>query len=237
MFDLIAFDADDTLWHNESLYAETQTAFARLLAPYQAAQAVADRLDEVEMQNLPLFGYGIKSFTLSMVETAIELSAGQISARDIQAVIDLAKRMLIAEVRLLEQAETTVAQLAATHPLMIITKGDLRDQEAKVARSGLSHYFKYIEVVSDKTNDSYAALLAKYQVAPARFLMVGNSLRSDILPVVALGGQAVYIPYTITWIHETVAAQPAEPCRYVELEHLGLLPALVERLEAGQAEC
>jgi putative hydrolase of the HAD superfamily len=234
MFDLIAFDADDTLWHNESLYAEVQEKFARLLAPYQDAPVVAQRLNATEMRNLEYFGYGIKGFALSMVETAIELTDGQIPGRDIQLVINWIKAMLGAEVRLLEHAEEVVAKLSASHPLMIITKGDLRDQEVKIRRSGLAGYFRHVEVVSDKTSGSYAALLAKHQVVPSRFLMVGNSLRSDILPVVELGGRAVYIPYQITWAHEVVPLQPPGQQGYYELEHLGLLPALVSRLSQIQ---
>jgi putative hydrolase of the HAD superfamily len=228
MLDMIAFDADDTLWHSESLYAEIQAEFGRCLAPYQPADKIAAVLAATELRNLPYFGYGIKSFTLSMLEAAAELSAGRISAPELMEVLALGKRMLAAPVTLLDQAEATVAQLAQTHTLMLITKGDLLDQEAKIERSGLARYFKYIEVVSDKTTASYAAILTKYQVAPARFLMVGNSLRSDILPVVAVGGAAVYIPYHITWAHEMAAPSPEAQGRYFELEHLGLLPAWVE---------
>jgi putative hydrolase of the HAD superfamily len=232
MLDIIAFDADDTLWHSEQLYAEIQENFAQVLAPYQAAEKTSAVLHATEMRNLASLGYGIKSFTLSMLETAIELSAARISANELKAVLDLGKKMLAAPVQLLDQAEMTVAQLTQTHTLMLITKGDLLDQESKIERSGLARYFKYIEVVSDKTQSSYAAILAKYQVSPARFLMVGNSLRSDILPVVALGGAAVYIPYHITWAHEAVVPSAAEQGRYSELEHLGLLPAWVEAWSA-----
>ena len=235
MLDIIAFDADDTLWHTESLYVEIQARFGQLLAPYQPAEQIAAALHATEMRNLPCFGYGIKSFTLSMLESAIELSGGQISADELKAVLKLGKRMLAAPVELLDQVETTVARLAQTHPLMLITKGDLLDQESKIRRSGLARYFKYIEVVSDKTAESYAAILAKYQVSPARFVMVGNSLRSDILPVVALGGAAVYVPYHLTWAHEMAEPSPAEQARYFELEHLGLLPAWVEAWSAGSA--
>jgi putative hydrolase of the HAD superfamily len=229
MLDIIAFDADDTLWHSERLYAEIQAKFGQLLAPYNQAEEIAAVLHATEMRNLPCFGYGIKSFTLSMVEAAIELSAGRISAGELGEVLDLGKRMLAAPVELLEHAETTVARLAQAHTLMLITKGDLLDQESKIARSGLARYFKYIEVVTDKTIAGYEAILSKYQVPAARFLMVGNSLRSDILPVVALGGAAVYIPYHITWAHEVVSPSSTEQGRYFELEHLGLLPAWVEQ--------
>jgi len=233
MFDLIAFDADDTLWHSESHYADAQAKFKQLLTQYHSPEQIEQRLHQTEMRNLQLYGYGIKGFALSLIETAIELTEGRIRGDEIQHLIDLAKDMLTAEVQLLDHAADSVARLAASYPLMLITKGDLFDQETKIARSGLRPYFQYIEVVSDKTDDSYSALLAKYQLDPARFLMVGNSLRSDILPVVALGGQAVYIPYQITWAHETVVLSEQDRSRFFELEHIGLLPALVERLSPG----
>ncbi len=183
------------------------------------------------MRNLQYYGYGIKGFALSLIETAIELTQGRISGREIQEVIDLAKDMLTAEVQLLEYARETIARLAISYPLMMITKGDLFDQEAKIARSGLRQYFQYVEIVSDKTRDGYATLLARYHLEPSRFLMVGNSLRSDISPVVALGGWAVHIPYPITWAHENVSPPQRDQKRYFELEHLGLLPALIEELK------
>jgi putative hydrolase of the HAD superfamily len=230
MLELIAFDADDTLWQNEDLYASAQEKFAGLLAPYGDAQTIADRLSQTETRNLEHYGYGIKAFTLSMLETALQVSEGRIPGRDLQVIMSLGREMLTADVQLLDHAAPTVAALSASHVLMMITKGDLRDQESKVARSGLGRYFKYIEVVSDKTPGSYAAILAKYRVTASRFLMVGNSLRSDVLPVVALGGLAVHIPYHITWEHENVSSGPAEQGAYFELEHIGLLPALVESL-------
>jgi putative hydrolase of the HAD superfamily len=231
MFDLIAFDADDTLWHSESLYSEAQDRFKQLLAPYHGVGRIGQQLHQTEMRNLPYYGYGIKGFALSLIETAIELTQGRISGAEIQQVIDLAKDMLAADVRLLEHAEETIARLAVSYPLMLITKGDLFDQEAKIARSGLGQYFRHIEIVSDKTREGYATLLARYHLEPSRFLMVGNSLRSDILPVIALGGQAVHIPYHITWAHENAALSEEDRKRCFELEHLGLLPALIEELK------
>jgi putative hydrolase of the HAD superfamily len=235
MFDVIAFDADDTLWHSESLYAEAQDRFKQLLAPYCAAKHVEPALHQTEMRNLACYGYGIKGFALSLIETAIELSGGRIAASEIRQVIDLAKAMLGAQVCLLEHAQEAVVRLVGAYPLMLITKGDLFDQEAKLARSGLRPYFRYIEIVSDKTPDRYAALLARYHLDPARFLMVGNSLRSDILPVLALGGRAVYIPYHITWAHERAPVPETDQKGYFELEHLGLLPDLIERLRQPDA--
>jgi putative hydrolase of the HAD superfamily len=233
MLDIIAFDADDTLWHTEYLYSSAQIEFKALLAPYVDTPALDERLYATEMRNLGIFGYGVKGFTLSMIETAIELTEGRIGGRDIQRLIELAKAMLQADVRLLDHAESTVAELAQAHALMIITKGDLFDQETKVARSGLGGYFRHVEIVSDKTRESYAALLARHRLAPERFLMVGNSLRSDVLPVVALGGHAVYVPYHITWAHEVVPDHEQPQSGYVQIEHLGELPAVVARLTAA----
>lgn len=233
MIDVIAFDADDTLWHSETLYFQTQRRFQELLAPYRGDDGVLDALYETEMGNLSCYGYGIKSFTLSMIETAIRVTDGKVSGRDIQRIIDLAKEMLQAPVQLLDHVAEVVPVLSKSYPLMVITKGDLFDQEAKVDRSGLASHFHAVEVVSDKTPDVYRALLAKYQIDPRRFLMVGNSLRSDILPVLSLGARAVYIPYPITWEHEHVAAGSGEAEDYLELEHIGLLLEFVGRLEQG----
>jgi putative hydrolase of the HAD superfamily len=230
MFDVIAFDADDTLWHNESLYAAAQNKFKRLVMAYHDAEGIEQKLYQTEMRNLRQYGYGIKGFALSMIEAAIELTEGRITGTDVRRIIDIAQDMLNADVELLKHATTTLAKLSESHSLMIITKGDLLDQERKLTRSRIAPYFRYIEVVSDKTRESYQALLAKYQLAPARFLMVGNSLKSDILPVIALGGRAVYIPYHITWAHETVVTPESKEQGYYQLEHLGLLPALVEQI-------
>lgn len=233
-FDLIGLDADDTLWHTERLYANAQAQFKELLAHYHPPEWIEERLYLAETRNLEHFGYGIKAFALSMIETAIELTEGQIAGRDLQVLIDIARAMLAADVELLEHAAETVAQLAATYDLMLITKGDLLDQENKIARSGLAPYFRQIEIVSNKTRESYQALLNKHAIAPRRFLMVGNSLRSDILPVLALGGSAVYIPYAITWTHEVAGPPPRDHPGFYELAHLGLLPGLLAQLDDDQ---
>lgn len=233
MFDVIAFDADDTLWHNETLYAAVQERFKQLLARYGDADWIEEKLYETEMRNLRWYGYGIKSFALSMIETAIRLSKGQIQAADIQTIIDWARHMLATPPQLFEHAADTIGRLSESFALMLITKGDLRDQEDKISRSGLRDRFTYIEIVSDKTSDMYRALATKHQIDPARFLMVGNSLRSDILPVLAIGGRAVYIPHHLTWAHENEVDQLPVRQGYFELEHLGQLPALVEALSRG----
>lgn len=232
MFDIIAFDADDTLWQNESLYSATQTQLAQLLAPYLDGVDVDARLYETESRNIPYFGYGIKSFTLSMIETAITLTEGRITSADIRQIIDFAKAMIDTPTQLLDGVAEVVAHAAASHTLMLITKGDLLDQQRKLDRSGLADYFAHIEIVADKTETTYRTILAHYKVDAAHFLMVGNSLKSDVLPVVAIGGQAVYIPHTLTWEHERVDSADTRHARYYELAHIGELPGLVERLVA-----
>ena len=231
IFEIIAFDADDTLWHNERFYVEAQTKFAQLLSHYHKPEWVSERLYQTETRNIQHFGYGVKAFALSMIETAVELTEGRISGQDIQVLIDLAKEMLSANVQLLDHVAETIPQLAEDHHLMVITKGDLLDQETKIVRSGLGKYFKYIEVVSQKTRFSYEQVLKRYSIDPKRFLMVGNSLRSDILPILELGGNAVYIPYEITWLHEVADPPPPGQPGYYQLEHVGQLPALLGTLE------
>jgi len=234
IFDVIALDADDTLWHNESLYVEAQAKLIELLSSYVDGEMVTESLYEREVSNLDCYGFGIKGFTLSMIETAIELSGGRIPGADIQKIIGLAREMLTAEVQLVAHAEKAITELAHSYTLMLITKGDLLEQLSKVARSGIRDHFRYVEVVSEKTEKTYEALLTKYEIEPGRFLMAGNSLKSDILPVVALGGHAVYIPHESTWAYETVDGHQGEHDGYYELEHLGQLPQLLARLSCGR---
>ena len=230
--DIIALDADDTLWHNESMFSLTQAKFLELLAGDHSPELIERKLYETELRNLNNFGYGIKGFTLSMIETALELTNHQVSGAIIQQILDLAKAMVHAPVELLDHVAEVVPWLAERYPLMLLTKGDLFDQESKLARSGLADHFRYVEIVSDKTPTSYRALFTRYQIDPACFLMVGNSLRSDILPVTALGGRAVHIPYHLIWAHETVAEQDAQLHEYVELADIGGLPDLIDQLAA-----
>ena len=231
-FDIIAFDADDTLWHNESLFATTKDKLKKLLTPYCSPEIIQQRLDETEIRNLRYFGYGVKAFTLSMIESAIELTDGQIQGHEIRQLINFGKDMLTTPVRLLDHVKQVIPTLAKSYQLMIITKGDLFDQEAKIARSGLSHYFTHVEIVSNKTPEIYQAILEKYDIVPERFLMVGNSLRSDVFPVLEIGGRAIYIPYHITWVHEAVTEQEKAQQTYAECDHIGLLPELIRSLQA-----
>jgi putative hydrolase of the HAD superfamily len=190
-FDLIALDADDTLWHNELHYRQTRDEFVRLLAGIAPEQTIIDTLDATEGRNLEVFGFGIKAYTLSLIETAIELTGGQVRGAEVQQIINLARWLLNHEIELLDGVAETLPILASRCRLMLITKGDLLDQERKLARSGLAQYFQEIEIISQKDKVSYARLLQRYDLAPERFLMVGNSLRSDILPVMELGGSGV----------------------------------------------
>ncbi|NTU83946.1 MAG: HAD family hydrolase [Chloroflexales bacterium] len=226
---LLGLDADDTLWHNETLFTVTQTSFRTLLQPFIAGDLAGEALYATELRNLQHYGYGIKGFVLSMIETAIEVTDRTVPAPIIQQIIDLGKAMLAAPVELLDHVAASIPTLAARAPLLLLTKGDLFDQEAKLARSGLAAHFRHVEIVSDKTPATYGRLLAKYGVAPEAFLMVGNSLRSDILPVLAVGGRAVHIPYAATWAHEHVPADEL-PAGLVELAHLGLLPAWLDAM-------
>ena len=197
----VAFDADDTLWHNEDLFQDVQREYEELLSPWADAAGVADQLHEVQMSNLPRFGYGVKSFTLSMIEAAVKISGGQIDADRITHIIGYGKRLLDRPVELIDGVEEVLDALG-DHRLMVITKGDVHDQLAKVAASGLAERFWRVEVVADKHAGVYGELLERHGIDPARFVMVGNSLRSDILPVLELGGIAVHVPYHVTWRHE-----------------------------------
>ena len=204
MIDLVAFDGDDTLWHNESIFSMTQSRFADLMEPYVEDADLDDRLFATEMRNLRLFGYGVKSFTLSMIETAIELSHGRVSAHEIQSIIDAGRSMLEHPVELLEGVEDAIDGVSEHYPVMLITKGDLFDQESKLARSGLGERFEAVEIVAEKDETAYRRILNQRGVHPSRFVMVGNSGRSDILPTLALGAWAVHVPYPLLWTHEHV---------------------------------
>ncbi|MGO2235507.1 haloacid dehalogenase [Marinomonas sp. UCMA 3892] len=200
----IAFDADDTLWRNEDIFIHAQDEFINLLLPFHDESYIRSHLGEVQINNLEHFGYGIKGFTLSMIETAIELTEGRITGNEIHEIIQLAKCMLASPVELLPNVENVLSQLKGRFRLLVITKGDLLDQESKLARSGIADYFDAIEIVSDKTSAVYQQILQRHKLSTDHFLMVGNSLKSDILPVLDLGAQALHVPYHTTWDHEKV---------------------------------
>ncbi|MDB4837068.1 HAD family hydrolase [Marinomonas sp.] len=206
----IAFDADDTLWRNEDIFIHAQDEFIKLLLAYHDEAFIRSHLNSVQVKNLQHFGYGIKGFTLSMIETAIELTEGRIVGSEIHEIIELARRMLASPVEVLPEVRNTLERLHADYQLIVITKGDLLDQESKFSRSGLVDLFEAIEVVSDKTPNSYLQVLKRHNIKKSSFLMVGNSLKSDILPVLDLGAQAIHIPYHSTWDHELVNDETLE---------------------------
>lgn len=230
MIKLLAFDADDTLWHNETLYQATKTSVIKLLAGYATAEVIEQHLDSVEMRNLRPFGYGAKAFILSLIETAVEVSEGRVRADEVQQIINFGKGMLNAETQVFDGVEATLAQLARRTPLMLLTKGDLLDQESKLARSGLAEHFTHIEIVSNKTVETYQRILRRHHLSPDEFLMVGNALKSDILPVIQLGGWAVYIPFALTWAHEMKIEEEIKSERFIEIERIDLLPGIVDRI-------
>jgi len=206
----IAFDADDTLWAHENVFVDAKSRCLRLLAPYlNPEQDLEQELYAFERENLKIFGYGVKGFMLSMIETAIQLSGGKITGAEIQQIIDLGKEMLVHDIHLLPYVREAIAALQPHVTLMLITKGDLFAQESKIARSGLGEEFDVVEIVSEKNPANYRTLLRRHAIDPAGFLMIGNSLRSDVLPVVTLGGRAIHLPFEFTWHHEALTESNA----------------------------
>jgi len=229
---VLAFDGDDTLWHNETHFELTQGEFRDLIKRHVPDVDVGARLFATEMANLKLYGYGIKSFTLSMLETAIAITEARIPAADLEVILGWGKRMLQEPTELLDGVVETLREMAGRFTLLVITKGDLFDQESKLARSGLAELFSAVEILSDKNVDSYRKVLSRRGVAPADFVMVGNSLRSDVVPVVEMGGRAVHIPYHLTWDHEQVEEDslPGKGWyRLTSIRELGPLLASLDR--------
>lgn len=229
-YDWIAFDADDTLWHNERMFRTTEGYFREMLLPYHSAGWIDERLYAAETRNLQHFGYGTKGFMLSMIETAIELTEGRISGAEIGKIMAWGQEMLRSPVDLLEGVQETVQALSQNWRLMLLTKGDLLDQERKLARSGLAPFFSALEVVAHKTPETYRLVLQRHQILPGRFLMIGNSLRSDILPILEIGGSAVYVPYEITWAHEQVSEEEIAGKKFHQLSSIAqVVPWLQEQ--------
>jgi putative hydrolase of the HAD superfamily len=230
LIEIIAFDADDTLWNNEHLYHRAKLDFCQLMASYAESQLAKDHLEEMEVRNISFYGYGIKSFALSMIEAAADVSEGQVSGDEIREILAIVKDMLTANVEFMEGTEVTLAELSSSYDLMLITKGDLYEQESKIERSGVTRYFRYLEIVGEKSDATYRRILGKYDLDPQGFLMVGNSLRSDILPVLRIGGQAVYIPHDQTWFHEHAGEEEIGDNEFIQLEHLHQLPEYLAQL-------
>lgn len=225
----IAFDADDTLWVNEVFFREAEAEFAHLLSPYLNSDDCVAQLLEVEIGNLRLYGYGIKAFVLSMIEMVLGVVPAAEQGPVIRRVVEIGKEMLAKPVELLPGIENTLARLEPDYRLVVATKGDLLDQERKLDLSGLSDYFHHIEVMSEKREANYARLIAHLDVRPDQFLMVGNSVKSDVLPVLALGGWAAHVPFHVTWEHERVA-EPVKHERFTTLQTAaGLIGWLEEK--------
>ena len=208
---VIAFDADDTLFINEPYFQETEQKFCALMSDYLSQQGLSQELFRVEIQNLDLYGYGIKGYILSMIEAAMKISDNTISMEIIEKIIVSGKELLQKPIVLLEGVEETLAQLHGKYKLIVATKGDLKDQQRKLHDSGLGHYFHHIEVMADKQELNYEKLVSRLEIDASEFFMIGNSLKSDVLPVLAIGGHAVHIPYHTTWEHEKISHKVEHP--------------------------
>jgi putative hydrolase of the HAD superfamily len=222
----IGFDADDTLWQNEQFFRMTQARFAELLSDFAEPDHLSERLIDAERRNLGHYGFGIKGFVLSMIETAIEVTDERVPASVIRELIAAGQEMLAHPIELLPEARAAVEALADSHRLILITKGDLLDQERKLAQSGLGELFSGVEIVSNKTPVTYAEIFTREGDGPERAMMVGNSLRSDVVPAIAVGSWGVYVPHDLTWAYEHDEA-PVGHARFREIATLGALPGLV----------
>jgi len=201
---VIGFDADDTLWVNETYFRDAEKQFALLLSKYETLNKIDQELFKKEIDNLPLYGYGIKGFVLSMVEMALELSNNSVPNKTIQAILDIGKDMLNKPVELLDGVEEVLKNLSGKYKLILATKGDLLDQQRKLEKSGLTDYFHHIEVLIDKQESNYSKLLNHLEIKPSEFLMIGNSLKSDVLPLLNIKAHAIHVPFHTTWVHEQV---------------------------------
>lgn len=215
----IAFDADDTLWVNEPYFQEAEQQFTQLLQAYQTPETLSEVLYQTEVRNLPLYGFGIKGFILCMIETAQQVSANRVSPAIIGEIIALGHDLLQKPIELLEGVQSTLDALHGKYNLILATKGDLLDQERKIARSNLASYFHHIEIMSDKKTTDYQQLLQRLACKPEEFFMIGNSMKSDILPVLALNGYAGYLPYHITWSHEQHDSLP-QHAQFISLQKM-----------------
>jgi putative hydrolase of the HAD superfamily len=225
----VGFDADDTLWHNEHFFRITEERFAALLADFADPDHLAERLLEAERRNLGHYGFGIKGFMLSMIETAIEITEDRVPARIIREIIEAGQDMLAHPIELLPHAEAAVTAASESHRVLLITKGDLLDQERKLAQSGMGDLFDGVEIVSDKTAAVYTEVFARHGDGPHQSAMVGNSMKSDVLPAIAAGGWGIYVPHGLAWALEH-ADPPAASDRYIEIPDLGGLAALLQQL-------
>lgn len=225
----LGFDADDTLWQNEQFFRLTEARFTELLADFAEADHLAERLLAAERRNLARYGFGIKGFTLSMIETAIEVTEGRVPAATIGAILDAGREMLTHPVETLPHVPDTLERLAGEYRLVLITKGDLFDQERKLAASGLGDLFDAVEIVSDKSRATYERIFAQHGDGAERAMMIGNSLKSDVIPAIEAGSWGVFVPHDLTWVHEH-AEEPAQAPRFRRLSHLGEVEDLLRQI-------
>ncbi len=221
---VIGFDADDTLWVNETYFREVEDKFAKILEDYEVNDRAVQELFKVEIRNLGRYGYGVKGFVLSMIECALDLSNHTLPQTSISEIINLGKEMIEYPIELLPDVVDVISRLKDEYRLIVVTKGDLLDQERKLQRSEIAHYFHHVEIVHEKEEANYSRLLRQQDIDPKEFLMVGNSLKSDVLPVVGIGAQAVHIPFHTTWQHEEAESQSQENADYLTLSSIADLP-------------
>ena len=222
----IGFDADDTLWQNETFFRMTEQRFAELLSDHGEHQVISSRLLAAERRNLKHYGYGVKGFTLSMIETAVEVTNGSVSAGVIAEILSFGRQMLQNPVETLPQVHETLDALAGNYRILLITKGDLFDQERKLAQSGLGDYFDAVEIVSEKTPQTYGRIFARHGDGVENAMMIGNSLKSDVVPVITAGGWGIHVPHELTWVLEHEEAPDDNP-RFRRIDNLGgLIPLL-----------
>ena len=224
----IAFDADDTLWHNEHAFAQAEGRFNDLVAPWATAQEAQAALVAHERTRVTTYGYGVKSFALSMIATAMELSGNQISAAELRTIIDTADELLAMPTVPIDGAIETLAQVSGAFPTMIITKGDLHHQMRRIDAAGVAEHCFDVEVVADKDVDTYRRILARHRIDPERFVMIGNSIVSDVAPLLELGARAIHIPYAVTWALETTAIEPEPSDRWFRVDSIRTVPELLE---------
>ncbi len=224
--EVIGFDADDTLWVNEPYYRDAEKQFVKLITAYGVEGDIAGELFKTEIGNLELYGYGIKAFMLSLVECAIQLTGSSLSTETISRIIEIGKEMLRRPIELLDGVKEVLENLAPRYKLIVATKGDLLDQEGKMKRSGIASCFHHIEVMSDKQEEHYVQLLKHLEVEPSRFLMIGNSMKSDIIPPLNLGARAIHVPFHTTWAHEEVDEEPVSD-RFIRVEGIREVTALL----------
>ncbi|MFT3935398.1 MAG: HAD family hydrolase [Chitinophagaceae bacterium] len=224
---VIAFDADDTLWVNEPYFQETEKKFCGLLEDYLPQHSLSQELFKTEIANLALYGYGINGYILSMIEAAMRISNKTLDIATIEKIIQFGKELLEKPIEMLDEVEDVLKALAGKYKLVVATKGDLLDQERKLKKSGIEHYFHHTEIMSDKQENDYLKLIKHLDIAPENFIMIGNSLKSDILPVLEVGGHAIHVPFHTTWAHEQVSHHIDHP-NFKQVQKLGeVLPFLL----------